>query len=285
MCFLRLEVRDIIHRQTALPQNRVQIVEITEDANMEKYDIIILAGQSNAVGFGCGETDYEFKNLSRIHQLFDDQAICYMQDDNGNDYLPIYRPWKLKLVDAADGHKTSLAMRFADDYIEKGYLAADRKILLLRCAVGGTGFHNGNWAVGELLYERMLEMIQYAISLNSENRIVAFLWHQGECDAFEGQELSYLERKEYYYNKLRPVIENVRKSSKQPKLPVVCGGIIDDWAKDYREQCDAVMDATKQICRDVGCAEFAEAIGLLSNDQKTGNGDNIHFCLDATYEL
>ncbi len=56
---------------------------------MEKYDIVILAGQSNAVGFGCGEPEYQLKHLNRIVQLYDDQAYCYQQDENGNDYLPI----------------------------------------------------------------------------------------------------------------------------------------------------------------------------------------------------
>lgn len=252
---------------------------------MSKYDIIILAGQSNAVGFGCGETDYQLKHENRIQELYDDQGICYIQDKEGKDYLPIYRPWKLKLVDAADGRKNSLAMRFADEYVEQGCLAEDRKVLLLRCAVGGTGFYNGNWGVGMLLYERMLDMIRYALDLNSENRVVAFLWHQGESDAFERQDWSYEERRTYYYNNLKPVIEKVRTFCDQPKLPFLCGGLIDDWSQEYRQPCDAVMEATKQVCADVGCAAFADATGLLSNNQKTGNGDNIHFCLDATYTL
>lgn len=76
-------------------------------------------------------------------QFYDDQAYCYQQDENGNDYLPICRPWKFKMVDAAQGHTTNLAMCFADDYIENGLLAKDRKLLMLRCAVGGTGFCTG----------------------------------------------------------------------------------------------------------------------------------------------
>ena len=29
-------------------------------------DIIILAGQSNAVGYGCGEADYQLKHLDKM---------------------------------------------------------------------------------------------------------------------------------------------------------------------------------------------------------------------------
>ena len=71
---------------------------------MIKYDIIILGGQSNAYGFGVGETEYQLKHLDRVDRLYDDQAYCYQKDENGNDYLPIYRPWKLKLVPAAQSH-------------------------------------------------------------------------------------------------------------------------------------------------------------------------------------
>lgn len=252
---------------------------------MEKYDIVILAGQSNAVGFGCGESEYQLKHLNRIVQLYDDQAYCYQQDENGNDYLPIYRPWKLKMVDAAQGHTTNLAMRFADDYIENGLLAEGRKLLILRCAVGGTGFCTGIWGVGNLLCDRMLDMIDCALSLNSENRIVAFLWHQGECDAFEKPEWSFEERKQTYYNSLKPMIELVRTFCGQPKLPFLCGGFTDEWSKDYRESCDAIIEATKQVCEAIGYAAFAETTGLLSNNQKTGNGDTIHFCVDASYTI
>ena len=252
---------------------------------MEKYDIVILAGQSNAVGFGCGESEYQLKHLDRIVQLYDDQAYCYQQDENGNDYLPIYRPWKFKMVDAAQGHTTNLAMRFADDYIVNGLLAKDRKLLILRCAVGGTGFCTGLWGVGNLLCDRMLDMIQYAQSLNFENRVVALLWHQGECDAFEKPDWSFEKRKDTYYNSLKPMIELTRTFCGQPKLPFLCGGFTDEWSKDYREPCDAIIAATKQVCEEIGYAAFMDTAGLLSSNQTTGNGDTLHFCVDASFTM
>ena len=252
---------------------------------MQKYDIIILAGQSNAVGFGCGDSEYKLKYLDHIVQLYDDQPCCYQQDENGNDYLPIYKHWKLKMIDAAQGHTTSLAMRFADDYIENGLLAEDRKLLILRCAVGGAGFCTGVWGVGNLLCDRMLDMIDYALSLNTENRVVAFLWHQGECDAFEKPEWSFAKRKQTYYNSLKPMIERVRTACGQPKLPFLCGGFTDEWSRDYREPCDAIIAATKQVCEDIRFAAFTDTEDLLSSNQKTGNGDTIHFCVDASYTI
>ena len=252
---------------------------------LQKYDIVILAGQSNAYGFGIGETDYQLKHLDRMDWLYDDQAYCYQKDENGNDYLPIYRPWKLKIVNAEKGHSTNLAMRFADDYIENGLLAEDRKLLVLCAAVGGSGFCTGVWGIGNLLYVRMLDMIQYALALDPENRVVAFLWHQGECDAFEKPDWSFEKRKQTYYQSLKPMLEDVRTFCRQPKLPFMCGGFTAEWAKEYREPCDAIIAATKQVCRDIGAAAFTDTEDLLSSNQKTGNGDTIHFCIDASYTI
>ena len=37
------------------------------DFNNEKFDIVILAGQSNAIGYGLGETDSPFKESDKIY--------------------------------------------------------------------------------------------------------------------------------------------------------------------------------------------------------------------------
>lgn len=248
-------------------------------------DIIILAGQSNAVGYGCGEADYQLKHLDKMFLMYDDQAEDYSVDENGNEYMAIYEPWKIKLIEAVNGYTGSLALRFADAYIENGYLAQDRKLLIVRCAVGGTGFSKKLWGVGQLLYRRMLDLTSYALSLNPENRVVAFLWHQGECDAFENADWTPEKRKESYYRDLRAVVEGVRNHCRTPNLPFLCGGFTDEWSKDYREACDAVVAAQKQICVDLGWAAFTDTTGLLSNNQKVGNGDTIHFCKDAVYTI
>lgn len=248
-------------------------------------DIIILAGQSNAVGYGCGEADYKLKHLEEMFFLYDDQAEDYTIDEQGNAHLEIYEPWKIKLIPACEGHTGSLAMSFADEYIENGFLAPGRKLLIVRCAVGGTGFAKKLWGVGQLLYRRMLELVSYALSLHTENRVVAFCWHQGECDAFENADWPCEKRAESYYNNLKAVVEGVRGHCHAPELPFLCGGFTDEWSKDYRQACDAVLEASKRVCRDVKNACFADTQGLLSNNQKNGNGDVLHFCKDAVYTI
>lgn len=252
---------------------------------MQPVDIIILAGQSNAVGYGCGETSYCLKHMDQVMVLYDDQPEDYVKDTDGNDVLAIYEPWKFKLIDANKGYTGSLAMRFADAYIEEGLLESGRKLLVVRCAVGGTGFSKGLWGVGQLLYRRMVDLVGYAMSLNPDNRVVAFLWHQGECDAFENADWAFDVKKNTYYNQLKSVVMGIRAYCNISNLPFLCGGFTDEWSRDYQIHCDAISAGLQQVCQDIGNAAYAETTGLLSNNQKVGNGDTIHFCKDAVYTL
>lgn len=111
----------------------------------------------------------------------------------------------------------------------------------MRAAVGGTGFVKGMWGLKDQLYLKMLEMTDYALSLNQANRVVGFLWHQGECDAFEKNE------PDVFKQQLASMIRDVRVRY-GTELPFIAGD-------------------------------------LLSNNQKTGNGDDIHFCREALYVL
>lgn len=104
-----------------------------------------------------------------------------------------------------------LALIFAQEYVKSNLLAADRKVLILRTAVGGTGFEREQWGPGCPVEERMHEMIQYALAMNPKNRIVAFLWHQGESDVIEGN------TPEKYEDQLTAFVETVDLPSNNQK--------------------------------------------------------------------
>ena len=253
--------------------------------NSTAYDIIILAGQSNAVGYGCGEADYALKHIDRVSLLYDDQPEDYSRDENGKEFLDVREPWRITLTPAEKGYTGSLALRFADEYIERGLLEHGRKILIVRCAVGGTGFCKGLWGVGQLLYRRMLDLTRFALDLHPDSRAVAFLWHQGECDAYENPDWDPLKKRVYYRDNLNGVISGVRSFVHDRRLPFLCGGFTDDWSKDYSEHCDAIVKALKQVCEGAGCAEYIDTKGLMSNDGLLHNGDTIHFCKQSVYEI
>ena len=165
----------------------------------EKFDIIVLAGQSNAQGHGMGAVKEPFAPSEKICYLQDNANIHFEKDENGVDYLFLPDECEKSIVvaqeagecDKPDGRKVgNLSLIFAKHYVANGLLQEGRKLLIIHTAVGGTGFAKKQWGVGNVLYERLVDMTQCALDLNPENRIVAILWHQGEHDEFENADMT-----------------------------------------------------------------------------------------------
>ena len=238
-----------------------------KDFSKEAFDIIIQAGQSNAEGYGFGPVEEPYLASPDVWYLNQDFTISQAAEKvNGNEI------------------QTNFALSFAREYIKSGLLAAGRKILILRCAVGGTGFLDHRWGLTDDLYLRMMEMIRTAVTLNPENRLVALLWHQGETDA--EKRASY----EVHYNHLLTLLQSVRREFDVSDLPFVAGDFVQHWKNNNLEICTPVVSAIRGVCRDCGNGAFVETDGLLSNLQELNRNplgweDTIHFSRRAVYEL
>ncbi len=249
-------------------------------------DIIILAGQSNAEGYGLGETEHPYTEDQKIMALSSVTRPAYVKDDNGKDVF--FCPESDHIISVVkesegDGGKIGcLALPFAEKYRNK-YLADGRELLIVKMGIGGTGFAHSQWGVGECLYERLVEMTDAALAMNGENRVTALLWHQGECDAFERPDLTAEEREETHRNNLYGVMTALR--SRYGNMPIICGGFAEEWSSKFRIETEAVMSAVKNVCCEIKYAEFVAAADLRSNNQDTGNGDDIHFCRSSLYIL
>ncbi len=228
----------------------------------EKFDIIIQAGQSNSDGTGFGDASAPYIPKDTVWYLNADMTISIAEERvNGN------------LI------QSNYSLAFADEYINSGLLKDGRKLLILRTSIGGTGFLDKRWGLSDDLYLHMIEMTQTALDLNPENRLVAFLWHQGETDALLNA--SY----ETHYGNLSTLIKTVREKFNCPDLPFVAGDFVQQWIEQNSAICKPVISAMRDVCRDLNNAEFVETDGLLSNSQKLGWDDTIHFCRDSLYEL
>lgn len=243
---------------------------------MEKYDIILQAGQSNADGYGHGPAEYPYIPDPRVLYLTagDPQAGEYYPKGEYEIRIAAERPDPDRPGDILG----DFSLGFAQKYVEEGFLAPDRKLLIVRAAVGGTGFLKHYWAVGDPLYERMLRMTDYALSLNPHNRLVGFLWHQGEHEA------AFLNDPQRYHDQLLEVIESVKTRYGNRDLPFVCGGFCDQWAQENQPACDQIMAVIRSVAEEAG-GHYVETADLRSNDQKTGDGDTIHFCREDLQEL
>ena len=238
------------------------------DFTKDEFDIVIQAGQSNSEGCGFGYTDEPYEPDWRVWYLNQDRTISLASERVAN-----------------NGIQSNFSLSFAREYIRAGRLAEGRKLLIVRSAVGGTGFLDNHWKLSDDLYLQMTDMVRTALSLNPSNRLVALLWHQGETDAICNA--TY----EQHYGHLTDLIKNTRNNFAVPDLPFVAGDFVHHWRDIYAEICAPVLKAIRDVCADCRHGGFVETDGLESNSQ---NGvkhpfgwedDSIHFSRDALYEL
>lgn len=232
------------------------------DFSRERMDIIIQAGQSNSEGTGYGPADDPF---------IPDDRILYLQND-----FTISRAAELVEGNQIRGN---FALAFAKRYIEEGLLEEGRLLLIVRAAVGGTGFLDKRWGLEDDLCQKMMEMVKTALQLNPENRLVAFLWHQGETDA--DLHADY----DTHYHNLREMVRMSRGSFGGGAIPFLAGNFVEQWRRENADRSEPVERAMRDVCVNAPNAAFIESDGLLSNGQKLGNADTIHFCRDALNQL
>jgi hypothetical protein len=230
------------------------------DFTQEQFDIIIQAGQSNAVGLGYGDATNPFAPSQDILYLNDDFSICQAHEGvKGN------------LVEG------NFALAFCAKYIESGKLQKGRKLLVIRAAVGGTGFSDHRWGIHDDLFLKMVDMIETALALNPANKLTAMLWHQGESDVGIDKQI--------HYSALIALVRSVRAMFKNDRLPFMAADFVNQWKIRYLDICGQITEAMREVCADVGYARFIETDELESNDQKIHDQDFVHFCREANNQL
>ncbi len=255
----------------------------------KKFDVVILAGQSNAEGNGVIQGKLP-QPLDNVYQEIDKNPSYINEEVKDSPKLIVTLPVECEIQnyqERTNGKDSfaDLAKGFALDYISSGKLKEGRDIIIIKAAVGGTGFSRNEWGITSPLYERLKQMTDAVLSLNPENRIVAFLWHQGEHDAFENAQFNDSERYDFYYNHFKEQTLDYLKRYSQFKFPVIAGEVNKDWGAEYRHQCDAVEKATKDVIKEIGFGGVALSDGLISNDQAIKNGDKAHFSAEAICEF
>ena len=247
-----------------------------KDFTKEKFDVIILSGQSNAVGNGMGEVENPWEPDDRVWFMVGPQ-------DEQEFYLT-------PAVESVRNNETvgNLCFTFARRYLAAGMLQEGRKLLILCCAVGGTGFLKGEWRLKDIYYERMMAMIRTALGMNPENRLVSLLWHQGETDV--RPDVTF----DIHYNHVMTLLRTVREEFQVPEIPFIAGDFVYDWKNKVLERANMVVDAIRAVCKDCGHGMFIETSDLKSNMQQLNRPtptagvvfeDDIHFSRASLYEL
>jgi len=252
-----------------------------------KFDIIIVAGQSNAEGNGQGFAEEAVKNLDDCYMLYDKNP-AYTSPDIPLPNLVMTQPTET-VFDQFSEFNGELTSSFIKEYIKNGYLKENRKILVIKTSLGGTGFFKKQWGTGCPLNDRFFRMVNEGLNANKENKIVALLWHQGEHDAYESQVVKYdYERiANEYYNNLKTLFTLIKDTYKEFDFPFICGTFCKDWAtrEGYLESEQAVVDATNKVLKEMNLPLAVDASDLHSNDQDIKSGDTIHFSRNAIHKL
>ena len=245
-----------------------EVETVLHDFTMDEFDIIIQAGQSNSDGCGFGDAVEPYQPDWRVWYFNQDRTIALASERVAN-----------------NGIQSEFSLSFAREYIRNGRLAEGRKLLIVRSAVGGTGFLDNRWKLTDDLYLQMTDMVQTALELNPKNRLIALLWHQGETDAI--CKATY----EQHYGHLTDLLEDVRRRFNAPSLPFIAGDFVHHWRDMNAEICSPVLQAIRDVSAECGYGGFVETDGLESNAQ-TGivhpygwEEDSIHFSRNALYEL
>jgi hypothetical protein len=236
----------------------------------DKFDIILLAGQSNAQGSGFGPCEEEYEKDGDILRMNGSRKY-----DNG---WIVDFPFEIS-IEIPDSHgRDDLSLSFAHEYKKAGFLGEGRKILLVHTALGGTAFATGHWKVGDYLYKRMLYMLDCALNMNSENRLVTLLWHQGESDALNGNV------GEEYNRQLSALFCAVRKRC-EGNLPIITGDFVQTWKPRHPEECALIENQIKSVTDAFG-GIFVNTEGLPSNHEVGAKDeDRIHFCRNSLHIL
>ena len=267
--------------------------------NVGGYDIIIQAGQSNAEGNGWGYLETPFQPNDNILYFAD----AFQLGGSINEEFSVM-PAQEKRSNATGNLKNEFALSFAQEYLYSDLYYQGRKILIVRAAVGATGFSNNGindytWLPNDNLYPRMVKAVQDALNLEFsatgeyKNRLVAFLWHQGETDAHNFMS------ENTYYNHLATLLTNFKTTFECPDLPFICADFVQDWKQnrgEIKNYAPLISNAQKRICEDFAPAAYLHTYGLKSNKEDPTHPtnedpslvitiDDIHFCREAVHLL
>lgn len=216
-------------------------------------DVVLLAGQSNMVGFGLGfDAARDGTPDPRIGQ--------WSQVGNRGRIVAAIDPL---LHPGQAAGRVGLGLSFARAYIATR--PPGRYVLLVPAAIGGTGFANGRWNPGDDLFEGAVRRTRAALAAAPNACLAAILWHQGEAD------VGALSGPDYAARLARTVAAFRARIGGARNVPFVTGRFEPEWVKPTPAQL-AILDALAHLADTVPLTINVSADGLVGNP-----GDKIHF--------
>lgn len=269
---------------------------------MKRAKVIVLAGQSNAVGVGHVKylpKFYDDETISRFKAGFDNILIRYISHDIRKDsFVKVAVNQTEKNKDTL-GPEVGIAKKLTEKYPEEQFF-------IIKCAFGGSDMNNGwrspssgvpydpetvvdpakaiassAYRSGGWCYHQIISVLGDGLAELMEAgytpEIIAFCWMQGESDS--GDPLCaepYIDRYDCMLRDLResfaPAFDN---------CVYIDAGISEEWG-NYEQ-----MNARKREYAEKNGHRFIDTIaaGLTTRNEPEENPDTAHYDVTSTIKL
>ena len=237
-------------------ETETNIETAAEPTNVKR--VIVLAGQSNAVGHShmkflpdaAGKISPERmeklkKGYANIQILYNNNNFLSTKSGNRR-FAPVNFGCGVNVSDVTFGPEVGIA-----EYLDENY--PGEEFYIIKCATGGTTlFKDWNPTLKEEknnLYAWLLTFTEEALGQltadGSEAEIISFCWMQGETDSYAGQDFykdsTFSEYNDLFGKLVDGFSEKFSAYLPEGGLAVIQGGISSYWSKASR------LNAAKQL--------------------------------------
>ena len=259
---------------------------ITGCASKKPIDVIVISGQSNAVG--CTHTNCISDSISKmkyyeyiegypgIQIAFDswtkdvvnNKTVYYSQNKSKDD----------SFVKVMLGQGNSLStfgpeIGIAESMHEK----YDNKLFLIKYACGASNLKDDWMNKDSPMYGRFISYVKLQMNnlkgMGYKPTIKAFCWMQGEGDAWDGYYQEYYENTKTFVGNVR---EDLKEFSGEGTLPFIDAGISNSKQWQYYRQ---VNEAKKQFASESEYNIYIDTIenGLHTDQEPFNTPDTAHY--------
>lgn len=269
------------------------------DVSPRPADIVVVMGQSNAVGRGDGGYEEIGKLTSEGNRVY---QVTRDDHDDMKVALVTQEPLAFWGQNNSQTNKKGLAYPFALRLARS--LPPERDVIIVPAAKGATSVLLWDWRLesfvtnsGErdsrTLYTDMVKRIQFALDTHPDNRIAAVIWQAGEADITAiGNKHSPLH--DYMSpNRFMTALKSIRTSLRrrfddQGCFPILIGEPSREWepVNGSVAGLEAKRDVIKKM-REFSKNDPCDATVFVPSHRASSNGlgDEIHFSAEGQYEM
>ena len=268
------------------------------DGTTDAYDVLVLAGQSNAVGVNSAAGGTYQENPA--YEQYASHVFQLSRGDNNPQIVPAVEPLNNQPLNnqvpaGSKGFAYPFALRYAAAH-------PDRKVLIIPAAQGGTNIYQWNQNPNDYtingparkqdstaLYNSVRNRVQWVLDQYPGSAVKAILWQQGEADTnllanTKANISSYpflRTQASGYQQQLETLRANMRKDFNAPCAPFMAGEMTSAYGADDNAVLQAkskITYVTKQVMQNDSCgtSAFVSSGGAASNPGNL-DGGSIHF--------